>query len=149
MKNKFILFFAIVFLSSCYAKLTTVIFTNVSGAKKPCPQANTKYFPLDVMHPYYFNNKNDIEISNFLILADSLLKIHLIKVEPYLIKNGDTLRLQEVKQFKVYSFPNIINEPVLNIHFEYNVETKSSGKIENVKEDVRLYSCINTSRSVH
>jgi hypothetical protein len=150
MKPKYLLIVAVLFLTSCFSsKQTNICFGDSVNKYTSCSDSKTQYFPFSVSHPFYNQNKDEIELSTYLIKVDSSLKVERKNITLYLLKGIDTIQLQEVVKFDRYSYPNIVNEPELYIHFDYTVMKKSDSSIKEVKEDFKLFRCKRTFRSVH
>jgi hypothetical protein len=138
-------------LASCLSsRVTQVDFMKSSDCKgKHAAYEYTSYFPFKLNRPFYQSTADELEFAAFLVLADSTLSIKLQQVQPYLLKNGDTVKLKEIQQFSRYNYPGIINEPEVYIHLNYTVQKKAGGSIQEINEDIKLYRCSNTFRSVH
>lgn len=150
MRSKYSLIILLAVFTSCLAHRETNICFNINPDKaKTCSYSTAQYFPFQVSHSYYNLNKDEIEIVSYLVLADSNYKVKLNLAQPYLIKGGDTIRLKEIEKFNRYSYPNILNEPVIHIHFDYTVLKKLGGSVIEIKEDFKLYRGKNTFRTVH
>jgi hypothetical protein len=150
MKPKYLLIVAVLFLTSCFSsKQINICFGDSVNKDKCCSDSKTQYFPFSVSHPFYNQNKDEIELSTYLIKVDSSLKVERKNITLYLLKGIDTIQLQEVVKFDRYSYPNVVNEPELYIHFDYTVMKKSDSSIKEVKEDFKLFRCKRTFRSVH
>jgi hypothetical protein len=150
MISKYLLNILLVAFTSCYmSRNTNICYNEPISNDGCCSDSKATYFPFSLYHPYYNINKDELELHTYLIKVDSSLSVKRTNIQVYFLKGVDTIRLNEVEKFSRYSYPNLLNEPELYIHFEYTVEKKMDGSIKEISEDFKLYRCKRTFRSVH